>query len=281
MGPLHVFVFISFCCDSFTCPQRTKWTLLLLSVHFTPPIHMYLSGAAVSLSSPSILECPTVWQPVSHVPATFLPSYPPFHLNFLPPLIRHSSLFPVASRCPPCLHPATLSTAVYCPCFLPMLSNVCCHVRPCVCLRVIVRICVSLCVTSSCRKLGWLTLIATRCLTSRYSRTHTHTNTLTLKEKQTAEQRKDKVSDSGWAKAKETRKGSDTWRRQSERRRIRGPTCVYSVFEIYMHCLCSSDFVLSKKKDTLFPLSLILGEQTTHEWGQMTVTCLQMALMWP
>lgn len=110
MGPLYVFVFISFCCDSFTCPQRTKWTLLLLSVHFTPPIHMYLSGAAVSLSSPSILECPTVWQPVSHVPATFLPSYPPFHLNFLPPLIRHSSLFPVASRCPPCLHPVHVSS---------------------------------------------------------------------------------------------------------------------------------------------------------------------------
>lgn len=88
-------------------------------------------------------------------------SRPFFRLYFL----HHSSL--LASRCPPFLHPATLSTlglsvclpnAVYCAAMF--------------CLWFVSCVCVSLCVTGSCRKLGWLTLMATRCLTLRYSRTH-------------------------------------------------------------------------------------------------------------
>lgn len=136
---------------SFTCPQCTKSALLLLSVHFARPIHTQSSSAAVALSTPCILECPAVWASPFH--KSLPPSYPLIHPNL--PLFFLSnilSVFPVVSRCPPFLHPATLSTAVL-SMFLPnavMRS----HVLPCACLCVIVHICVSLCVTGSCRKLG-------------------------------------------------------------------------------------------------------------------------------
>lgn len=42
------------------------------SGHFTPPVRIYLRGAAVSLSSPSILACP------ERVIARFTHPYPPF-----------------------------------------------------------------------------------------------------------------------------------------------------------------------------------------------------------
>lgn len=93
-GQCDVFVFMCFSSDSFTCLQCSKWALLFLSKHLTPPVHIYLSGTAVSLSSPSILECPNVRQPVSHM---LPPSYPLFYLYFLPP----SSLLFLYS-CPLC-----------------------------------------------------------------------------------------------------------------------------------------------------------------------------------
>lgn len=81
----------------------------------------------------------------------------PCHLPILlsTPICSFSSyptFFPFSSRCPPFPHPATLSTAVL-SIFLPD-AVMRCHVLPCACLCVIVHICVSSCVTGSCRKLG-------------------------------------------------------------------------------------------------------------------------------
>ena len=72
------------------------------------------------------------------------------------------------------------------------------------------------CVSGSCRKLGWLTLMATRCLTSSYvGLTHTNTSTPILPHTHTeaAEEHQDKVSDSDWGKAWKHQKGRDTLRR--------------------------------------------------------------------
>lgn len=63
----------------------------------------------------------------------------------------------------PFISSSSLSGHQRCSRLLPALSRSVC---------VSVRICVSLCVTDSYRKLGWLTLIATRCSTWRYTQTY-------------------------------------------------------------------------------------------------------------
>lgn len=157
-GQCDVFVFMCFSSDSFTCLQCSKWTLLFLSKHLTPPVHIYLSGTALSLSSPSILECPNVWRALSRI---LPPTYLPFHL-FLPPLsLLFLMLCPLSALN---FFVLPLWPPLCCSCFFPALSNaLSCSNKFFVCVNVC--ICVSSSVTRSRRKLGWLTLIATRCRT--------------------------------------------------------------------------------------------------------------------
>ncbi len=175
------------------------------------------------------------------------PSYPAFHLNFLPFLSVILSCFLSL--------PFISLSCLFGHCGVVYVSFqhcvTCCHVPVnalCVCVFVSLCVCVSLCVTGSCRKLGWLTLIATRCLTLRYSHTHTQTHGFQHR-RQTETDSRAAWRQGEWhrlSKGKETKKGSDTWERQRASVE-KSSTYVHSMFLVYIHSLCSvlqsTDFV--------------------------------------
>lgn len=123
----------------------------------------------------------------------------------------------------------------------------CCNVLTLVC---VVCVCVSLCVTGSCRKLGWLTLMATRCLTLRYNCTHTHTHTCCVHihvntgfnwGNRNRQQNSPKTRWVTMTERKPKRPKRETHEEESEGRSIRGSTCVQYHSIQYMCTLCSPE----------------------------------------
>lgn len=175
---MHLFLFVSVVTHS-PSPRAPN------QHHFCSPCISHLLFTciqAVQRYHYQVLECPDCLTAISRL--CHLP-YPLLHLNF-PPFLLSVTLpffFPPGLLLPSISSLLPLSTCASRPSFLTTPSNV---PVPSHSLSVSVRrrvgfFCVSLCVTGSCRKLGWLTLIATRCLTLRYSHRRAHTQIHTEK----------------------------------------------------------------------------------------------------
>lgn len=122
--------------------------------------------------------------------------------------------------------------------------------------------------------------------------THTtQTNGLQQRrQKQTAEQRKGNVRDRGWASTKDSKNGNDTWRRQREYGRIRGPVRVQCI-KMHLYCMCTMFAALSffsQKRHCCFSPCLVFLPAwsplswcaNNTEWFYFVVT-LDQSLDWP